>query len=177
VIERFDAFCFDYRNVLAAVPLVAALLVEGGAWPHPAAAWALGVALAVAGVAVRALCVLHNRYAQREKKELATEGPYGVVRNPLYVGNLLVIFGAAVASQRLWLLPILALWCAGVYSRVAAHEGRRLIERYGDAYLAYRDAVPAWIPRPPEGFFPALLRQSVALVLLLPFLLKFLLGR
>ena len=176
-LERFDKFCFEYRNVLAAAPLLVALVLERGMWGRPAAAWAIGGVLAVAGVKLRALCVCYNKYAQREKKSLATGGPYGVVRNPLYVGNALVIFGATVASQHLWMLPIMALWCAGVYSRVAAHEERRLVARYRDDYLAYRDAVPAWFPRPPEGFFPSLVRQSASLVLLVPFLLKLLLGR
>lgn len=175
-LERFDEFCFDYRNVLAAAPLLVALVLERGMWDRPLAAWLLGGALAVAGVALRALCVCYNKYAQREKKSLATGGPYGVVRNPLYVGNALVIFGATVASQHLWLLPLVALWCAAVYSRVAAHEERRLIDRYGDEYRAYRDAVPGWLPRPPEGFASALVRQSASLALLVPFLLKLLIG-
>ena len=175
--ERFDAFCFHYRNVLAAAPLLVALVAERGRLEAPLLCWSIGGLLALAGVGLRALCVCYNNYAQRERKQLATGGPYGVVRNPLYVGNALVILGATVASGHLWLLPLMVLWCALVYWRVAAHEERRLLARYGDAFLEYRHAVPAWIPSPPEGFRRALARQSAGLLLLAPFLLKALLGR
>lgn len=77
-------------------------------------------------------------------------GPYRWVRNPIYIGALLVVAGEA------WLflsLPVLAY--AGVMAVfchlfVTGYEERTLSRRFGRAYLEYRRAVPRWIPRRPR---------------------------
>jgi protein-S-isoprenylcysteine O-methyltransferase Ste14 len=74
-------------------------------------------------------------------------GPYRVTRNPIMLGVLI-----AVASQYLlydW-APILAYLVVLFVSwdclaRFAVEP--RLLERHGEVYRAYLDAVPRWLPR------------------------------
>jgi len=55
-------------------------------------------------------------------------------------------------GQALWFAQPVLLGCAvlvwtAVASFVHWYEEPHLAERYGESYRAYRDAVPAWIPR------------------------------
>ena len=141
------AFVFNYRNMLAAAPLLYAFFSTRWEWENHWAVWTIASALCLCGALIRGWSRLHCNFARRRKKTLATTGPYALVRNPLYVGNTLVIAGAAVASGLAWFLPAVLLWAFVVYSATIHHEERRLIERYGEEYIAYRESVPTWIPR------------------------------
>lgn len=176
---RVEAAVYGQRNVLACVPVVLAWLAM--ARPLSAAALATGAALVAAGSALRAWATLYNRYAQGcERKSLATGGPYSWLRNPLYVANALVLLGGFVASGLWAWLPTTGLWVVLVYTLTIRHEERRLLEKYGDAYAAYRTSVGRWLPKRrgewPQvswlRFLPALAVQSRSLLILAPFLLR-----
>ena len=179
MMSSLEAFVFEQRNELAALPLVPAWLAMERS-PSPATL-ALAVALVAAGAALRAWGTIHNRYAQgRGRKTLATSGPYSWLRNPLYVANALVLIGAFEASgHRAW-LPAAGLWLAGIYTLTVHHEERRLAERYGSAYADYCRRVNRWLPRRPVeqpraargAFLAALAFQSRCLLVLVPFLLR-----
>lgn len=104
----------------------------------------LGFALLVAATLWRIWCALF--IAGSKNAELATSGPYSVVRNPLYLGNLLGAIGFGFAVQ----LPLLALFIALVfalfYPSVVANEERTLAARFGQRYDGYCARVPRWIP-------------------------------
>jgi protein-S-isoprenylcysteine O-methyltransferase Ste14 len=176
-VARLQARVFAHRNLLAGVPLIAALLLAPA--PGGAARLAPAFALAALGVALRARCTLYNRFAQGERKTLATGGPYAWMRNPLYVGNILLLLGAATIAGPLWLVPLSGAWAFLVYEQVVRHEERRLSQKYGSAYAAYVRSVPRWIPRVRAAPGPraraclrALLVQSRSFLLLLPFAAK-----
>jgi len=175
---RFEALVFAQRNVLAAVPVVLAWLAMD--LPLHGADLALAVVLVLLGCALRAWSTLYNRYAQGERKSLATGGPYSWMRNPLYVANSLVLIGGFVASG-LWLwLPVALVWFALVYTLTIRHEERRLREKYGESYAAYCASVGRWLPRrrgeppsvPARAFLGALAVQSRSLLILAPFVIR-----
>jgi protein-S-isoprenylcysteine O-methyltransferase Ste14 len=177
IAARLQARVFDSRNLLAGLPLIAALLLAPA--PRAAPRLAAGFALAALGVALRAWCTVFNRYAQGDRKTLATGGPYAWMRNPLYLANTLVLLGAATLAGPGWLIPLTAVWAFLVYEQVVRHEERRLARKYGGTWDDYRRSVPRWVPRlhlppgaSPRAFLRALLVQSRSLLLLLPFLAK-----
>ena len=176
-IARLQAFTFDQRNRLAALPVIVAFLTTRSSAGR--AGFAAAASLVGLGALLRAWCTLYNRFAQGERKTLATEGPYAWLRNPLYVGNTLVLAGCALAAGLPWLVPVTCAWALLVYDQVVRHEEARLLEKYGEAYRAYRARVARWIPRfdvesfaPRTGFPSALLVQSRSLLILLPFAAK-----
>jgi protein-S-isoprenylcysteine O-methyltransferase Ste14 len=82
----------------------------------------------------------------RNDTVLVTDGPYGIVRNPIYLGALIFIPSLAlVAASWLLLLPGLAL-SAMLYTYVADEEVT-LIDRFGDAYVEYMKRTPRLIPK------------------------------
>ncbi len=103
----------------------------------------IGGALALVGLAIRAWAAGYIRKDQ----ELATEGPYAHVRNPLYVGSLLLGFGVIVAGGQ-WVFAVaFALFYGLVYGRTVRGEAELLREKFGSIYDTYARHVPLMIPR------------------------------
>lgn len=80
---------------------------------------------------------------------LITDGPFGYVRNPLYVGNILMYVGCAVMSNAL--VPYLALaalaWFVLQYHLIVSREEEHLKTAFGDEYTTYCQNVPRFFPR------------------------------
>lgn len=104
----------------------------------------LGFALLVAAALWRIWCALF--IAGSKNAELATTGPYSVVRNPLYIGNLIGAVGFGFAVHMPILALLLALAFAAFYPPVVANEERSLAARFGERYSQYCARVPRWIP-------------------------------
>ncbi len=80
---------------------------------------------------------------------LITNGPFAYVRNPLYVGNMLVYAGIGVMSMALfpWLLIGACIWFFIQYYLIVTKEEEYLAERFGEAYEHYRRHVRRFLPR------------------------------
>lgn len=136
---------YRHRGLLVSPPLVAAL-----AWPAPPPGpgeWAGAALLFASGAALRVWAQQHLPYRLEAPREMATDGPYARVRNPAYLGSVLVCAGAALASGVPYMAPVAAAWSAAVYRTAARFEEGWLADRYGEAYRRYRRAVPGWVPR------------------------------
>ncbi|SVE42317.1 uncharacterized protein METZ01_LOCUS495171, partial [marine metagenome] len=75
--------------------------------PQPMQYW-VGLPIALLGVAVR---IYASGYIIKNK-ELASTGPYAIVRHPLYTGNILLLIGMCLTSGLWWswLVGVLFLW-------------------------------------------------------------------
>jgi protein-S-isoprenylcysteine O-methyltransferase Ste14 len=78
---------------------------------------------------------------------LVVRGFYRYVRNPIYVGFLMVLAGQALLFGSRGLVEYAALaWCIGA-AAVRFYEEPTLTRKFGPEYETYRSAVRAWIPR------------------------------
>jgi len=77
---------------------------------------------------------------------LLRRGPYGLTRNPMYIGEAVIWLGWGLfyGSPAVW--AGLAILCA-TFVKVVPLEERLLQERFGDDYRAYLAAVPRWVGR------------------------------
>ncbi len=80
---------------------------------------------------------------------LITTGPFAFVRNPLYVGNMLMYAGVGIMSMALfpWLLIAAIVWFYVQYALIISREEEYLFSRFGPAYEEYRKHVPRFIMR------------------------------
>jgi protein-S-isoprenylcysteine O-methyltransferase Ste14 len=96
--------------------------------------------LALIGLSVRAIDPLELAGIRRRgvDEELHITGPYRLVRHPLYLGWMLIVFGAAhMTGDRLAFAAITAL-----YLVIAIPWEERSLERtFGDAYRRYKGEV------------------------------------
>jgi protein-S-isoprenylcysteine O-methyltransferase Ste14 len=83
-------------------------------------------------------------------RRVVAHGPYRWVRNPIYLAALLVVLGEAGLFGSLRLLAYAGVLAACFHLFVTGYEEPALRRRFGPAYLAYRHAVPRWIPRRPH---------------------------
>jgi len=77
--------------------------------------------------------------------ELVTDGVYSLSRNPMYVGDAMILAGIAVwVGSVLGLVPIAAfIWYIDRF-QIGAEE-KALAEIFGDRYAAYRNRVRRWL--------------------------------
>jgi protein-S-isoprenylcysteine O-methyltransferase Ste14 len=80
-------------------------------------------------------------------RKLTTSGPYGFVRNPLYVGNFLMGLGFCLFVNNLYLSLIYLGLFTFFYVGTMKKEEVLLTQLFGDDYLEYKKAVPAFFPR------------------------------
>ena len=114
-----------------------------------------GALLVVAGVALYLMCAFWG-FALRGKgtpapidppKKLVVEGPYRVVRNPMYWAVLCVMLGEATVFRSLPLAEIGCAFFAFTMLFVMFYEEPILREKFGAEYEVYCHRVPRWIPR------------------------------
>ncbi|HEX5761394.1 MAG TPA: isoprenylcysteine carboxylmethyltransferase family protein [Thermoanaerobaculia bacterium] len=85
-------------------------------------------------------------------KELVVSGLYRYVRNPMYLGVLLILLGEALFFQSRALL-VYAAACGLLYHLIVLlYEEPALTRSFGDSYARYRRSVGRWLPgRPYPG--------------------------
>jgi protein-S-isoprenylcysteine O-methyltransferase Ste14 len=96
----------------------------------------------VPGLLLRALASGHVR----KNEALATTGAYAYVRNPLYLGSLLIGAGFAVASRSWWIGLTLAAMFFAIYLPVIGDEELFLKHRFPE-FEEYARQVPRLLPR------------------------------
>ena len=79
-------------------------------------------------------------------ERLVVGGLYRYVRNPQYVGVVLVVVGEALLSGRVVLFGYAGLMAIGYQLFVVYYEEPTLGRLFGESYARYREAVPRWLP-------------------------------
>jgi protein-S-isoprenylcysteine O-methyltransferase Ste14 len=77
---------------------------------------------------------------------LLVDGPFRFLRNPLYLGNVLMAFGFGMLATP-YGFAIIGIGHAIFLPMLAGYEAKGLREKYGAVYTAYARAVPAILPR------------------------------
>ncbi|HVY79520.1 MAG TPA: isoprenylcysteine carboxylmethyltransferase family protein [Steroidobacteraceae bacterium] len=146
-------FLFRYRNSLFPLACVLLFLPGPDPFPDPLDAAAVGALIAALGQIVRA-ATIGLRYVIRGGRgrrvyaeDLVTEGIYSHSRNPMYVGNLLIMIGVALASNSWATIAVAVPLGFFMYASIVAAEEDYLQGRFGSAFTAYCHDVPRWLPR------------------------------
>ena len=120
----------------------------------------VGALISAFGVWIRAIASGHVK----KNEELTTTGPYAYVRNPLYLGSIVIASGFAVAALNWWIVVLLVVMFTAIYVPVIGGEEQFLASRFPE-FAEYTARVPRLIPpiaprgNPVRGFSGALYRQ------------------
>ena len=106
--------------------------------------WRLwGISLVVIGETVRTWAAGHLL----KDEQLTVGGPYAHLRNPLYLGSLLSGVGFLWVMGDWRLAAIFAAAALAIYLPTVKQEENYLRRMHGEAFEAYRKAVPGIVPR------------------------------
>ena len=144
-------FFFRIRS-LTPVPLYTLCLLSG---TFDRINFYFGMTLILSGEILRLWAVgylgIESRTAEATAKELVISGPYRVVRNPIYVGNISIYTGFAVLSNIFFpYFQLLTMaFFAVIYVLIGRYEESFLLGRFGSSYSQYMESVRAFVPSAP----------------------------
>jgi protein-S-isoprenylcysteine O-methyltransferase Ste14 len=94
-----------------------------------------------------------------EESHLVDHKIYNILRHPAYAAVQYIVFGLALLNGNWFALASALIFAFGLWAWVWRVEEKELIERFGPAYIEYRQRVPAFWPRRRDlkGFFEFLI--------------------
>ncbi len=102
----------------------------------------IGLAMAVIGQLFR----IYAAGFIHKNKQLASTGPYALVRHPLYLGNFLILIGFTIAAANVYVMIGVALFFLIWYPAAIAYEDSKLESIFGDEWRAWSKNIRAIIP-------------------------------
>jgi protein-S-isoprenylcysteine O-methyltransferase Ste14 len=105
------------------------------------------------GIVAIVTCILGRTWASlyiggRKIEQFVTDGPYSVMRNPLYFFSILGAAGAGAQLGSVVAGLIFGTLAWLVFYVVVLQEERLLADRYGEQFKAYMASVPRFLPNP-----------------------------
>jgi protein-S-isoprenylcysteine O-methyltransferase Ste14 len=122
----------------------AAFLPEG--WSLPLGLIVIFAALNIKLFAVREMVrVKTNLNIRKPATDIATTGLYGVSRNPLYIGMILLNIGIGCIVNSLWIFLLSAGLAVALQKGVIEPEEAYLEQKFSEKYMRYKAKVRRWI--------------------------------
>jgi protein-S-isoprenylcysteine O-methyltransferase Ste14 len=123
------------------------------AWLQP-----MGWILAVAGGALGGSCVVLFLKQGRgtpapfdPPKVFVASGPYRYVRNPMYIGGIMALFGGGLIVRSPSIIALGAIFWLLSHCMVLLVEEPDLAKRFGESFTTYKNQVNRWVPRVPRS--------------------------
>jgi protein-S-isoprenylcysteine O-methyltransferase Ste14 len=115
-------------------------------WP----ARLVGYGLGAAGIALVAWSIVTLYRAGttvrpgQSAERLVTDGPFRWRRNPIYMGDVLILLGLAELTHNIWFVILTPVFALAVFKLAILPEERHLEERFGQAYSDYKERTRRW---------------------------------
>ena len=81
-----------------------------------------------------------------KNKQLAKNGPYALVRHPLYLGNFMILIGFTIACANLYVVAVVVLFFLIWYPAAIAYEDSKLERIFEDEWREWSNNIRAIIP-------------------------------
>lgn len=110
-----------------------------------------GFAALAAGLALdcSAMLTMRRHHANilphRAATSLVTSWPFSFTRNPIYLGNTVMLIGAAGAFSNVWFAAAAPFAVAAVTWLAVRREEHHMSEMFGGSWRAYASQVPRWL--------------------------------
>jgi len=156
---KLGDFFFQYRNLLFIVLYLLLFIPSPGIftpetfgeyyWIWPVI---LGLVITVTGQLIRGATIglAYIIRGGRDKKvyaeELVTSGIFAHCRNPLYVGNILMLLGVGILANSLIYLVIVMPVFLFIYQCIVLAEENYLRNKFGQTFDEYCSRVNRWFP-------------------------------
>ena len=152
-------FFFKYRNLLF-ILLYLALFIPSppifspGAFGTTYYLWpiTIGLIVTISGQLIRgatiglAYIIRGGKDGKVYAEDLVTTGIFNHCRNPLYVGNILMLAGVGILSNSLLYLLVFIPFFLFVYQAIVLAEENFLRNKFGEKFNDYCQKVNRWVP-------------------------------
>ena len=106
----------------------------------------------MSGLFLLSICSLGRLWALmyisgNKRLELVTEGPYSMVRHPLYFFSFIGAIGIGLASENLLILALIVVFYLFYYPFTILAEERKLAVKFGEPYVEYMKRTPRFFPK------------------------------
>lgn len=105
-----------------------------------------GIILITLGQVIRASARGFKSERSEVGYKLVIEGPYGMVRNPMYLGIILIGFGIIIAVFQWWVALVFFLIFVIRYILLILSEEKKLEAMFRESYLLYKTKVSRLFP-------------------------------
>ena len=149
---KLGNFLFRNRNGLFPFFYLILFVPSAGVFRDPLSAMIIGFTVTLLGQLIR-IVTIGLVYIMRGGKnrrvyadDLVTTGIFAHCRNPLYVGNILILAGLGIASNSFIFLAVFLPLFLFFYQAIVLAEEDFLRNKFGEAYSEYCKKVNRWIP-------------------------------
>ncbi len=146
-------FLFRHRNKLFPVFYVLLFLPSPTLTDNLTVIMVGGFLVSLVGQVVR-VATIGLRYIIRGGRrrrvyaeDLVTDGIFGHCRNPLYLGNILILVGLGIMANSMLFNLVAAPLFLFMYAAIVRAEEDFLASKFGEAYERYANDVNRWLPR------------------------------
>ncbi|MEO6455512.1 MAG: isoprenylcysteine carboxylmethyltransferase family protein, partial [Ginsengibacter sp.] len=149
---KYRNFLFIFLYLLLFIPsplIFSKIFFHSTYWIWPVA---IGLIVTFAGQIIRGLTIgliyiirggkNRNIYAE----DLVTQGIFSHCRNPLYLGNILMLLGVGILSDSAIYVFIVMPVFIFIYHAIVLAEENFLRKKFGDAFSKYCSLVNRWLP-------------------------------
>lgn len=107
----------------------------------------------MSGLVLLTICSMGRLWALmyisgNKSQEIITDGPYSIVRHPLYFFSLIGAVGIGLVSENLLILALIVIFYVAYYPFTIFAEEKKLENKFGEVYLEYKSKTPRFLPKP-----------------------------
>ena len=112
----------------------------------------LDIACEVTGLFLLTICSMGRLWSLlyisgNKSLEIITDGPYSMMRNPLYFFSSIGAVGIGLASENLLILILIITFYAAYYPFTILAEEKKLEKKFGEVYIEYKRKTPRFLPK------------------------------
>lgn len=108
----------------------------------------LGIVLVLSGFLFRVCARGYKEEKSSQGRSLVKDGPYALIRNPMYFGTLLIGIGIISLLFQFWTIFLFLAVFLLIYIPQVRKEEALLAALFKDEYREYAQAVPGYFPHP-----------------------------
>ncbi len=149
----FGNWIFHYRNFLFPLFYAALFIPSTAIFQGKGLALITGLIFILTGMLIRSITIglvyIIRGGAKRQihADTLVTEGIYKVCRNPMYLGNILLIFGFGLFANSLLFILLFSPLFVLFYMAIIAAEENFLLKKFGQQFIDYKSQTNAILPK------------------------------
>uniref|UniRef100_UPI0032178068 methyltransferase family protein n=1 Tax=uncultured Draconibacterium sp. TaxID=1573823 RepID=UPI0032178068 len=153
MLVKFGNWIFHYRNFLFPVFYLTLFIPSPHLFSDHTISLTIGAIIIFLGMFTRSVTIglVYIQRGGRNRRihasKLVTEGIYSVCRNPMYLGNLLLLLGFGIFANSVLYLAIMFPVFGFIYLGIIKAEEAFLTNEFGEEYVEYRKKTFAIIPK------------------------------